>query len=78
MLGKSLATFLEVGDYFVVVAQNNIEDNVGFWILMCVEGLHMVTKDMNVDAFGQEFLHGSQVVINKYFNQQGRSLHSYV
>jgi hypothetical protein len=37
-----------------------------------------VTKDMHVDAFGQEFPHGSQVVIGRYFNQQGRNLYSYV
>jgi hypothetical protein len=42
---------LEVGDCFAIVAQDNIEDNVGFWVLMCVERLHMVTQDMHVDAF---------------------------
>jgi hypothetical protein len=50
--GHSLATCLEVGDNFVVIAQDNIENNACFWVLMCVERLHMVTKDMHVDAFG--------------------------
>jgi hypothetical protein len=61
---------LEVGDCFVIATQDNTEDSVGFWVLMCVEGLHMVIKDMHMDAFGKEFPHGNQVVIGRYFNQQ--------
>jgi hypothetical protein len=76
--GESLATCLEIGDCFVVITQDNTKDSASFLVLMCVEGLHMVTKDMHVDAFGQEFPHGSQVVIGKYFNQQGRNLYFYV
>ncbi len=47
-----MATCLEVGDCFAMVAQDSTKDNVDFWVLMCVERLHMVTKDMHVDAFG--------------------------
>jgi hypothetical protein len=38
----------------------------------------MVTEDKHVDAYGQMFLYSNQVVISKYFKQQGRSLYSYV
>jgi hypothetical protein len=38
----------------------------------------MVIEDKHVDAYGQMFLYGSQVVIGKYFKQQGRSPYSYV
>ncbi len=38
----------------------------------------MVIKDEHVDAYGQMFLYNSQIVISKYFKQQGRSLYSYV
>jgi hypothetical protein len=76
--GESLATCLEIGDCFVVVAQGNTKDSVGFWVLMCVEGLHMVTKNIHVEAFHQEFLHGNQVLIGRYFNQQGKSSFYYV
>jgi hypothetical protein len=38
----------------------------------------MVIKEKHVDAYNQMFLYGSQVVISKYFKQQGRSLYSYV
>jgi hypothetical protein len=30
--GESLAAYLEVGEYFVVVAINDIKDSVGFWV----------------------------------------------
>jgi hypothetical protein len=38
----------------------------------------MVIEKKHVDAYGQMFIYGSQVVIGKYFKQQGRSLYSYV
>jgi hypothetical protein len=45
---------------------------------MCIKKLHMVIEDKHVDAYGQMFLYSNQVVIGKYFKQQGRSLYSYV
>ncbi len=76
--GESLVACLEVNDYFVIVATDDVKDNVGFWVLMCIEKLDMVTKDKHVDAYGQMLIYGNQVVIGKYFKQQGRSPHSYV
>jgi hypothetical protein len=78
MMGSHWLLAWKLGDNFVIVAQDNTENNVGFWVLMFVEGLHMVIKDMHVVAFGEEFPHGSQVIIGKYFNKQGRSLYSFV
>jgi hypothetical protein len=37
----------------------------------------MVAHGKHVDAYGQMFLYGSQIVIGKYFKQQGRSPYSY-
>jgi hypothetical protein len=76
--GESLAACFEVGDYFVVVAIDDVKDSVGFWVLMCTKKLHMVTKDKQIDAYGQMFIYNNQVVIGKYFEQQGRSMYSYV
>lgn len=45
---------------------------------MCIKKLHMVTEDKHVDAYGQMLLYSNQVVIGKYFKQQGRRLYSYV
>jgi hypothetical protein len=42
-----------------------------------MEKLHMVAKEKHVNAYGKT-LFGSQVVIDKYFNQQGRNPYSYV
>lgn len=76
--GELAVICLEVGNYFSIVANNDKENNFKFWVVICVEGLHMVTKDKHVYAFGQTFLYGNQVVISRYFNQQGRSPYSYV
>ncbi len=75
--GESLTTCLEVGDYFVVVATNDVEE-CWFWVLMCTEKLHMVIEEKHVNTYGQMFFYDNQVVISKYFKQQGRSPYSYV
>jgi hypothetical protein len=75
---ESLAACLEVGDYFAVATIDDAEDNAGFWVLMCTKRLHMVTKEKHVNTYGHMFIYSSQVVIGKYFKQQGRSSYSYV
>jgi hypothetical protein len=42
---ESLATCLEVGDYFVVVVTDDAQDNASFWILICIKRLHMVAQE---------------------------------
>ncbi len=77
--GESLVAYVEVGYCFIVVTNDDIEAfGVGFWILMCTERLHTVTLERHVNVYGQMFIYGSQIVIGKYFEQQGRSSYSYV
>jgi hypothetical protein len=76
--GESLVACLEVGDYFVITATNDVKDNVGFWGFNVHREVAYGNREKHVDAYGQMFLYNNQVVISKYFKQQGRSPHSYV
>ncbi len=48
------------------------------WFLGFIERLYMVIEEKHVNTYGQMFFYGNQIVINKYFKQQGRSSYSYV
>ncbi len=67
--GESSIVCLKVGDCFSIVVNDDKENNIRFWVVIYVEGLHMVTKDKHVYVFGRAFLYGNQVVISRYFNQ---------
>lgn len=44
----------------------------------CVESLHMVEETSKIDCYGQTVVRGEQIVIGKYYKQQGQSECSYV
>lgn len=73
-----LATTLNVDDHFVViVAKDNVEDD-DFWILICEETLATVEEVSKIDHWGQEVYKEEQIVIEKYYERQGRNMQSYI
>jgi hypothetical protein len=76
--GEMLAKILEEGDNFAVLAEPERDSEAHFWILLCTERLHVVEEESKVDSYGQTVTKGEQIVIGKYYKQQGRSDLSYV
>ncbi len=51
--GELLTTCLEVGDYFVVIANDNIKtSSVGFWIFNVHKEVACGTLERHIDAYG--------------------------
>ncbi|CAM6096299.1 unnamed protein product [Calypogeia fissa] len=76
--GETLASTLEEGENFAVLAEPDDETGPQFWILLCTERLHMVEEESKIDHYGQTVTRGDQIVVGKYYRQQGRSQYSYV
>ncbi len=46
---KALVIIIEVGDHFVVVAEEGNSEGSDFWILICQESLHAMEEEMKED-----------------------------
>ncbi|CAM6097897.1 unnamed protein product [Calypogeia fissa] len=76
--GGMLERTLEEGDHFAVISDPDSDGGMGFWILLCTERLHMVEEHSKEDNYGQTVTRGEQLVVGKYYQQQGQSEYSYV
>jgi hypothetical protein len=47
---EALVVTLEVGDHFIVVAKEGNDEGFEFWILVCVEPLHLLKKSIKLIA----------------------------
>jgi hypothetical protein len=68
---EMVATSLNMGQHFTIIA---IEDNVegdDFWVLIYEETLSMVEKVNKTNCWGQEIFKGEQIIVGKYYKRQG-------
>jgi hypothetical protein len=75
---QALATTLEVGDHFAVVAEEGNSEGVDFYILLCQKSLHEVREDSIEDSWGQKVYCGKYILVGTYYQRRGRSNNSYV
>ncbi len=75
---EALATTIKVGHHFVVVAEEGNNEGSDFWIFICEKPLHDVEEEMKKDSWGKVVFQGRQIVIGKYYKQQGKSPLSYI
>jgi hypothetical protein len=64
-----LATTLDVGDHFAVIASEDNNERDDFWVFIGEEALDMVVN--KVDCWGQEVYRGEQIIVGKYYKWQG-------
>jgi hypothetical protein len=75
---EAIVACLEVGDHFAVVADEGNSEDADFWILITEQTLHAVEEESREDCWGQKVYKGEQIVVGRYYKQQGRSMRSYV
>ena len=68
---------LEVGDHFAIFADVG-GDGPEFWILQCVETLHVVEESTKGDSWGQTVYHDKQIVTGTYYKQKGKTVTSFI
>ena len=74
---EARAATLEVGDHFAVLA-NEGGNGPEFWILECIETLHVVQEATKEDSWRQTVYQGKQIVIDTYYRQKGKKVTSFV
>jgi hypothetical protein len=75
--GKYLANCLEVGDNFVVNAEEGNEEDVNFYIVLCTQPTHIVAKDYT-NPWKTKFKEGDVVVAETYYQKWGSGINNYV
>jgi hypothetical protein len=63
---------LEVGDSFVVRAELGNVEGMDFYIVQCVEWLHVVLEDKDPNAYGFSVNKGDEVIIGLYYKRCGQ------
>jgi hypothetical protein len=56
-----LATSLNVGEHFLVIAIKDNNEGDDFWILICEESLAMVEEVSKINCWGRKFIGESKL-----------------
>jgi hypothetical protein len=75
--GDELATSLEVGDNFVVNAEEGNNEGQEFWIMCYTKPLHKLNGPLNC-KWGMNYNERDEVVVGKYCEKWGNSYSTYV
>jgi hypothetical protein len=62
---------LKVGDNFAVKAKASNVEGVEFYVVQCVEQMHIVQEDKGLDVYGFNVDKGDEVVIGLYYRWCG-------
>ncbi len=71
-VGDELAAVLEVGDNFIINAEEGNDEDVSFWLIMCTKPLHKV-KAPFIDNWENSYEEGDDVVKGLYYQKWGNS-----
>jgi hypothetical protein len=73
-----LASELQVGDHFAVIAERGNIENVDFFILQCTRTMYTVQDEQVEDSWGGVHERGDEVIEGMYYKRQGMSQNSFV
>jgi len=72
-----LVVVLEVGDNFIVIAEEWNDEGASFWLILCTKPLHKV-KTPFIDNWGNSYEEGDDVVGGLYYQKWGNNDNYYV
>ncbi len=68
---------MEIGDNFVVNAEEGNSEGQDFWLIYCTKYLHIIKKELKC-KWGIEFEDKDEVVVGKYYQKWKDSNSSYI
>lgn len=75
--GENLASCLDLGENFATAAEEDNEEGVDFYLLVCCSKPYVVREAFTC-PWGEQFLPGQLAVRARYFQKWGTGSHNYV
>ncbi len=75
--GDYLVSYLEIGDNFAINVEEGNQEDVDFYVVLCIEPTHVVKEDF-IDVWNTNFKVGDVVVVRTYYQKWGRGETRYV
>lgn len=72
--GDDLTFDILLEDNFITNAEVGNKENCKWWVLQCTQPLHTLTQVMRPNGFGNCFGAEFDLLIGRYYKQQGRNL----